>query len=443
MRLGALALLSACVQYDLSPKDDDNNNPNDGDDDTVVVTGPQPDIEVDPSSIDFGFFPTECPSEPLQVTLSNVGDEPLDVESLELVGDGVFTLSGEGRVLAPGASYQVSVSFDPTAWTPFAAELVVISNDPDEGALSVPVEGEGAEDAIYEERFTQTAPSTVDVLWIIDNSGSMSGVVDDLSTNMPTFINSFLGLGLDWQMAVVTTDMDDPAHQGHLQGLGVISPSTTADPVGAFTAAAAVGDGGSGDERARDAAYAALTDPLLSAGNGALVRPDGTLALIVITDEEDSSRDISKEAFADWLDRYKGDPDLTSFSAMAGPESSGLFDMGCQDLANDITAESSVDYPYLVQETGGFYTEICDMNFNEVLTYLSYTAAGMLTRWQLAHVPSNIGHIDVTVHGDDVPYNALHGFTYEGRTNSVVFHGSWIPQPLDEVQIRYPYDAGC
>lgn len=438
-----LLLLTACKGDQIFIPSDEN--PIDPGDTGDVIGGPQPDIEVEPDVLPFGFRQTECPSDPLPVTVRNVGDDDLVVDAISIGGDAaVFSHDGAAFTLAAGASREVEVSFAPSEWVPYAASLVVSSNDPDEGEVEVSLTGTGSEDAVFEERFSQVAPSAVDVLWIIDNSGSMSGIVDDLSANMPTFINSFIGLGLDWQMGVVTTDMDDLAHQGQLRGVGVISPSTVADPVSAFTEAAAVGDGGSGDERARDAAYAALTEPLLSGANAGLVRAGGSLALIVISDEEDSSRNIDKRAFSTWLNAFKGDPDDSSFSAMAGPEGTGgLFDPGCQDLANDISAVASVEYPYVVNATGGFYTEICDMNFNQVLTYLSYTAAGMLTRWPLRYTPSNVGRIDVTVRGLDVPYNIVNGFTYDSPSNAVVFHGSWVPQPLDEVVITYPYPNGC
>lgn len=428
----ALLALAACNDYKI---DNTQDPPGDVpiDDPPPVIVGDQPDIEVTPSSLDFGSYPRDCQSEPQVITIANVGDEPLLVESLELVGSNtaVFDVFGIARDLDPGESYEVDIRFMPSAWTEFNVDLRVVSNDPDEGQLDVPLAGVGAEDARFEERFQQTVPSTVDVLWIIDNSGSMSDNVDALATHMPTFLDSFMDLGMDWQMAVVTTDMADPNHQGKFQGIGVISPSTTSDPVAAFAAASAVGDGGSADEKGKDAAYAAMTAPLVSSTNAGLVRSTGTFAMIIISDEPDSSS-MSTSNFVRWLDAYKGDPARTSFSAMAG-----------SDLPAGMPF--SGDEPYIDETdlTEGFYSNLADMNFNEVLTYLSFTAAGMYTRWPLAHVPSSPGGMLVTVGGDVQPYNITNGFTYDSRNNAVLFHGTGVPQPREEVVISYPYATAC
>lgn len=46
----------------------------------------------------------------------------------------------------------------------------------------------------------------MDILWVIDNSGSMQQEQQDLRDNFNSFITSFVGKGYDYRMAVVTTD---------------------------------------------------------------------------------------------------------------------------------------------------------------------------------------------------------------------------------------------
>ncbi len=46
----------------------------------------------------------------------------------------------------------------------------------------------------------------MDILWVIDNSGSMQNEQTDLRNNFDSFITSFVGKGYDYRMAVVTTD---------------------------------------------------------------------------------------------------------------------------------------------------------------------------------------------------------------------------------------------
>ena len=66
------------------------------------------------------------------------------------------------------------------------------------------------------DRIVQSTPVGVDVLWVVDNSGSMSEEQGQVVANFQDFINEFISLGLDYHMAVVTTDMDDANYAGRL-----------------------------------------------------------------------------------------------------------------------------------------------------------------------------------------------------------------------------------
>src|SRR5262249_38256966 len=46
----------------------------------------------------------------------------------------------------------------------------------------------------------------IDVLWVIDNSGSMETSQKNLADNFPTFIQKFSDKGYDFKLAVTTTD---------------------------------------------------------------------------------------------------------------------------------------------------------------------------------------------------------------------------------------------
>jgi len=427
-----IAVTMGCTDYDLRSHTV-GDNPRDDETDTPVITGPQPDIEVDPPTLDFGYLPKDCPSDPTDVRVTNVGQLPLEVDSIELRGEnsGAFSLFATPQTLQPEEWFEFTVTFTPDLWMEYEVDVRIESNDPDEGELDVPLLGVGAEDMVYEDRFTQASPTAVDVLWVIDNSGSMSGDVEDLGLEIPTFINNFVTLDLDWQMAVITTDLETDG--GQLQGAGIITPSSLPSPQQAFIDAIDQGSGGSASEKGMDTSYAALESPGYAESAG-LVREDGNLAVIIITDEDDSSS-MRKTDYVSWLDAYKGDPTLTSFSSMAGPESGGFPSIDCDVMATPI-------YKYITDETDGHYTDICDMNFTEVLTYLSFTAAGMMTKFPLTYTPSNIGLINVVVDTDVIPYGP-YGWTYESASNSVVFHADQVPDPEAEIVITYPATTDC
>ena len=131
---------------------------------------------MSPETVDFGTVMKDCPADPVTVTITNKGKATLDVSSIELSGDAAskFEMNGEPVSLEFGESYDFRVKFTPTAYVTYEVDIDIVSNDPDEGELGVPVEGTGASGAIYEESFEQTyVDESLDVLWVIDNSGSM------------------------------------------------------------------------------------------------------------------------------------------------------------------------------------------------------------------------------------------------------------------------------
>ena len=246
---------------------------------------------------------------------------------------------------------------------------------------------------------------------------------------------------MDYQIGVTTTDMFDATQSGQLQGSTRIITEASGDPVGAFVDATDLGSSGSGDERGLDAAYAALTDPLISGVNAGIVREEAILAVVVISDEDDGS-DISRSSFVSWLEAYKGDPALASLSAITGPDN--LF--GCTGSGwPPVSASGAPKYVQTANATGGTWVNICDLDFDEVLNYLAYTASGLAIEFPLSRTPAQVGpaHMTVEVDGVDVGYSGFDGWTYDAGTNSVVFHGDSIPGPNAQVSISYPVAGGC
>ncbi len=66
--------------------------------------------------------------------------------------------------------------------------------------------------------FQQKRKNTFDLLLVVDNSCSMIEEQKKLATNFNNFIQYFDGTDVDWQLGVVTTDVEDPDFSGHLVG---------------------------------------------------------------------------------------------------------------------------------------------------------------------------------------------------------------------------------
>jgi hypothetical protein len=437
----ALFALAACQEFSIDKPIEEIPEPIDSDVPEPPATAP--DIEVTPAELDFGYLPTDCPAEEQKVTITNVGDAPLEVSAVTLTGPDalVFTLAVNPRTLAPGESFKATLGFTAPAYDTYnRVKLVVASNDPDEGSVDVALFGAGAEDGIHEQAFLQTQASSVDVLFVIDNSGSMSDELDELARTFQTFITSFINLGLDYHIAVTTTDMDATGAGARGRFAGDIITNSTPNPVAEFTQQTTQGAAGSGDERGRDAAYAALTPPLVTGPNNGFLRTDANLAVVVVSDENDFSNDIAVGPFNNWLNNLKGDPLATSFSGMVGPDGAGRF--ACS-LAGGSDATFAPRYHDVISGTAGVWSDICQFQTQVFLTFLSYVAAGLLFDFELDFTPSSVGSIIVEVDGVALPYSAFNGWTFDAATNRVTLHGSGVPGPGAVITIRYPFLTSC
>lgn len=176
----------------------------------------------------------------------------------------------------------------------------------------------------------------VDLLFVVDNSGSMGDEQQHLVASFPGFIDgieSILGDDTDYHVGVITTDenefngigcrrigalttqtggdLSSDAECGpYVGGFGYMTPQDALDE--SFACAAQVGIDGDGIERPMDAVAAALG---VAGGNVMLcndgfLRDDALLVLTIITDEEDDGQSEGDPAtwYQTLVDFKGGDP---------------------------------------------------------------------------------------------------------------------------------------
>jgi hypothetical protein len=304
----------------------------------------------------------------------------------------------------------------------------------------------------------QTKIPEVDILWVVDNSGSMAEEQDDLSTNFDAFINFFIGSGLDWHIGVVTTDTDARAKRGKLEpardGTRFLT-STTPDPIVPFRQMVKVGTLGSPDERGLSASYLALAqpDPAIVTANEGFYREGAALHVVVVSDEEDTPGIISNPAeYANWLVGLKASPDIpVTFSSIVGPNPNG-----CSRLP-EVDAVAGSRYIQVTDLVGGVFSSICTEDWYSVLEELGLQAAGLKREYFLTQVPVAETLAVVVVDGQEIHginrdtvrdgadldtlcdrrgFKACEWFYYDARRNAVVFP-EYLPGALAEVNITY------
>ncbi len=154
----------------------------------------------------------------------------------------------------------------------------------------------------------------VDILFVVDDSGSMATHQQNLATNIGLFTKGMKANQiLDYHIGVLTSNMDTApwrpapgyAWKGELNGATKFVTKTTPSGDQILEKNLNPGTDGSGTEMFFSPVQAALTLPLLNGVNKGFYRADAYLAVVFLTDADDQSR-VSATDFFNFLLRLKG-----------------------------------------------------------------------------------------------------------------------------------------
>lgn len=227
----------------------------------------------------------------------------------------------------------------------------------------------------------------MDILFVVDDSGSMSEEQTNLASNFPQFINvldnymTSSGDALDYRVAVTTTGRDV---QYTISFGGITLPFDERGDNGAFrqdcgmtrrwlergdnnvastfACAAEVGTGGPSLEMPLEVIDMALSDRMADGTNQGFLRDDALLAIVVLTDEDDCSRTdnnftiqtdacnasqqsnlVDLSTYLGFLDTTTGNRGRWAMAVLAGAPPSGCTDtafgdaIGAERLNNFVT----------------------------------------------------------------------------------------------------------
>lgn len=319
----------------------------------------------------------------------------------------------------------------------------------------------------------------IDILWVIDNSGSMKSSQDNLISNFNSFIQRFQTLNYDFNMAFVATDafidLTDTTPTGSYKttycaginkkcsafrdgpgkvataalhsGVPIIS-KLTSNIAEVFNLNAAQGIQGFGDERAFQSFKVALQNPL----NTGFRRSDAYLAVIIVSDEDDfshnamtpaleslsnngyltDSRIHSVTSYAQFLDEYtESTASLKNYSVSAIT----ITDQACLNELKINTQRIGTRYMQLADMTGGTKASLCG-NFGESLQLISDQVLTLSSSFKLDREPIP-ETIKVVVNGVAVQLDEVNGWTYDPINITVNFHGSSIPSADASISITF------
>ena len=423
----------------------------------ILGMSAESDIEVVPAELDFGVVTVGCNSPELHVTVYNLGSYPLNVTDiyLEDPADPNFEIMAAPAVpyeLGGGSSFEVRLRYHPQDINPHRSTLFIASDASNVELLAVPLFGRGTNISDQTDVFHQPTEVKSDVLFVVDNSGSMGEEQSALASNFSSFIQHTTTLDVDYHIGVIATEVNDPeTDQGDpprdvFPGILVQAPgcpkiitNNTPDVSGCFADNVKIGTCCSDEQEAGlEAAWIALSPPEVDdpAQNGGFMREDAKLYIVCVSDEQDQSKG-NPDFYVDYFSSIKGfrNTEWMKVSAICGD---------CPDGCGGEQAACGSRYIEVANRTGGIWESICTSNWSQALQNLGIDAFAEIREFPLSR-PADPNTITVTVNGVEIPEASCEGcadgWTYYGDTNSIYFGDDYVPDKGDTIEVNYT--AAC
>lgn len=451
-----------------------------------------PAIEVIPAVVDYGLITVGCGSEERTIKVYNTGSADLIVTRLEIsptMNPDEFRVTASmvppDYTIEPGSSPMlINLRFLPRHEGLHNASLIIYAMEGTNEVpmFTVPLEGEGTLETHATDVFQQLDEPQVDVLWVVDDSGSMSNEQDILATNFPAFFSQTSINSVDYHIAVTTTltrdscvpDFTNPndscagtppdpmaGYYTACSGNDKWITTATSNPEGQFNCNVQVSDSGNvnpdrpGSDSAEGgllAAKAFLSPPNVDDPNinGGFLREDAKLYVVMVSDEEDQS-DGPTDLYVDFFRNLKGfrNQDLISVSAIAGDVPDGC-------TVGDDGAGAGARYKDVADAMGGLFQSICASDWSSMLSSLAFDSFGLKIQFFLSRGAASAASIEVCVADTDLTgvtgacpgtivtlsnEGEANGWFYDSASNSVVFNPGSVPQRGQ--WIRADYDTAC
>lgn len=275
------------------------------------------------------------------------------------------------------------------------------------------------------ESFTQNADakSKVDILWVIDDSGSMGDEQDALAYNFDAFIHNFLDESVDFRMAITTTDPTKRVDGKMVCDWHVLNSQHAAvneqNFFHMFKKCIKVGIKGSGLEKGLNATKRFLNhydqrdnrvDPFL--------RDDAYLIVVVVSDENDQSS-MTVPHYVETLRNAKNNEGLVKLYSIVNTEETGIR-----------WESKGTRYMEASQATGGVVANIKD-DFYQILSDFGAGIVDLLDSFSIANSPAT-NDIKVFVNGNETTE-----FSFDEDSKSITFNQGHVPAAGSQIDIQY------
>ncbi|MEK6556098.1 MAG: VWA domain-containing protein [Bdellovibrionota bacterium] len=260
----------------------------------------------------------------------------------------------------------------------------------------------------------------VDILFVIDNSGSMSTHQSNLAANIDVFVDEIKNFGyLDYRIGVTTStfynhENSTPGYNGNLIGSPNYVDRQTRDGEEILKSRLKVGTSSPTNEIFLETVKEALSPASMAGTNAGFYRQEAYLAIIFITDAEDQGEVLAYDLH-DYLVTLKNGMKsrVLSYGAIIPTNSS----TNCprDDDSTPVQLEKFIEL------TGGSYFDLCDPSYGAKLADMAKDLARRVAGAIALSRRPKPSTIEVNYGTQIIPQSVTHGWVYAPATNAIIF----------------------
>lgn len=297
----------------------------------------------------------------------------------------------------------------------------------------------------YSQSFTVLVEDKkVDILWVIDNSGSMMQIQSNIEKNTALFMQAFKeNKDIEWKMGLVSTDKSERPYIG----FNPIVPfdHTSLDPVSEFQSAVSkLGTSGSASEYTFFNVDRMISKPSSGTDYSHFFREDAHLVVIMVSDELEQSDDIDAKLykpqnFLNHLRNYKAANRVIRFY--------GAFDFKGLAACSSWTNYKGSTFEEMINLTKGFHISACESTFGSNLAAIGNDIVSIL---KTPSLPLNqrprVNTIEIRYKGDVLPGGppppiGVGTWFYDRINNAISFYNlDFAEGGLEEADINVTFE---
>jgi len=400
----------------------------------VDGNGLAPVISITPDFYDFEEVRLGC-EESIDIILKNEGSIDLEINNIlqysSLPEDITANLQQANNGALPWSikkdeEYVISMDYIPSDLVDDESRISIDSNDPINQNLEISQIGTGDPGAINEDIYRQGETPVVDIIFVIDDSGSMRPFQTEILNNISYFMSVLSTQSIDYHISFLTTTNEIP--------VGQIIDNQVSDPVlEVESQVSSIGIHGSGMEKGIQHSHTALQANGTLGPGSAFYRESAALAIVYVSDEPDWSSGVWSDYTA-YFSGLKPNPDQFIIHSIIGDYPSGCTLSSQNGNGN---AQFGEGYYEITNFFNGNVYSICSTDWGQQMQNLAWSVIPT-GEFELTHGTPIESTIIVEVDGISNSY-----WTFDSSTNSVVFDSSYIPGPGSEIKISYSSYGSC